>query len=38
VLSGGRVAEEGRPSELREKGGMFARMVELQTNSGSWSL
>ena len=38
VLSGGRVAEEGRPSELRDKGGMFARMVELQTNSGSWSL
>ncbi|MBE6524566.1 MAG: ABC transporter ATP-binding protein [Thermoplasmata archaeon] len=38
VLSGGKVAEEGSPSELRESDGMFSRMVELQTNSGSWSL
>ncbi len=38
VLSEGRVVEEGSPSELVKKGGVFARMVELQTSSGSWSL
>jgi len=38
VLHGGKVAEEGSPIELRESGGIFARMVELQTSSSSWSL
>ncbi len=38
VLSGGCVAEEGTPSALREKGGIFARMVELQSSSDAWSL
>jgi ATP-binding cassette subfamily B protein len=38
VLSGGRVAENGTPSELMGSGGMFSRMVDLQTGSRSWSL
>ncbi len=38
VLSGGKVAEMGAPSELKEEGGIFSRMVDLQTNSGTWSL
>jgi ATP-binding cassette subfamily B protein len=38
VLSGGKVAEEGSPSELKDSDGIFSRMVDLQTNSGSWSL
>lgn len=38
VLSGGRVAESGSPKELMSRGGIFARMVELQTGSDSWSL
>jgi len=38
VLSGGKVAEMGAPSELKEAGGIFSRMVDLQTNSGTWSL
>ncbi len=38
VLSGGSVAEEGTPSALREKGGIFARMVDLQSSSDAWSL
>ncbi len=38
VLSNGKVAEQGTPSELLDKKGIFARMVELQTGSTSWSL
>ena len=30
VLADGKVAEQGSPSELMEKGGLFRRMVELQ--------
>jgi ATP-binding cassette subfamily B protein len=38
VLSGGRVAEKGTPSELIGSGGTFSRMVDLQTETRSWSL
>ncbi|MBR6204036.1 MAG: ABC transporter ATP-binding protein [Candidatus Methanomethylophilaceae archaeon] len=38
VLSGGKVGEEGPPSVLRESGGLFERMVKLQTDSDVWSL
>jgi len=38
VLSGGRVAESGAPSELRKKGGLFSKMVEIQSGSQSWSI
>ena len=39
VLSGGKVAEEGRPEELLQKdGGIFRRMSELQTASAGWSI
>ena len=39
VLSGGKVAEEGRPEELLQKdGGIFRRMSKLQTASAGWSI
>ena len=38
VLDGGRVAEQGSPQELMERGGLFARMVRLQTESAEWAL
>ena len=38
VLSDGKVAEEGAPQELMEKGGLFRRMVELQRQSAKWQL
>ena len=38
VLDGGRVAEQGSPEELLAAGGLFARMVRLQTQSADWSL
>ena len=38
VLSGGTVAEMGTPAELMKKGGAFARMVKLQTESQNWTL
>ncbi|MBY4798172.1 ABC transporter ATP-binding protein/permease [Collinsella sp. AGMB00827] len=38
VLDGGRVLEEGSPCELRAQGGLFARMVELQRESATWTL
>ena len=38
VLDGGRVAEQGSPAELLARGGLFARMVRLQTESASWAL
>ena len=38
VLEGGRVAEQGTPAELMAAGGLFARMVRLQTESEGWTL
>ena len=38
VLAGGRVAEEGAPAQLMEKGGPYHRMVELQRQSAGWKL
>ena len=38
VLADGVVKEQGTPAELMEKRGIFRRMVELQKESGSWSL
>ena len=38
VLDDGRVVEQGAPAELRAAGGTFARMVELQGASASWSV
>ena len=36
VLKGGRVAEQGSPTELKAAGGEFARMVALQKESDGW--
>ena len=36
VLDGGRVAEQGAPAELMAKGGLYARMAVLQTESAKW--
>ena len=38
VLKDGRVAEQGSPSELMGRGGLFRRMVELQSESARWQL
>ena len=38
VLSGGTVVEMGTPAELMKRGGAFARMVQLQTESQNWTL
>ena len=38
VLADGQVAEEGAPSELLAKGGLYRRMVELQQQSAQWRL
>ena len=38
VLEDGRVAEQGSPEELLAAGGLFARMVALQTQSADWTL
>ena len=38
VLDDGRVAEQGSPSELMAKRGLFHRMVELQRQSAGWKL
>ena len=39
VLKEGRVAEQGAPAELRAReGGLYRRMVELQTEASGWSL
>jgi ATP-binding cassette subfamily B protein len=38
VLSGGKVAELGKPEELYQKGGVYTRMVNLQTESQNWTL
>ena len=39
VLTAGRVAEQGAPAELMAReGGLYRRMVELQTEASGWSL
>lgn len=38
VLDHGAVAELGTPAELMAQNGAFARMVQLQTESQTWSL
>ena len=38
VLDNGRVAEQGTPAELMEQGGLYRRMVELQSESARWRL
>ena len=38
VLADGSVAEQGSPSELMTKRGLFHRMVELQRQSAGWKL
>ncbi len=38
VLENGRVAEQGTPAELMERGGLYRRMVELQSESARWQL
>ena len=38
VLSGGTVAEQGKPDTLIRKKGIYARMVKLQTESQNWTL
>lgn len=38
VLADGKVAEEGSPAELMEKGGLYRRMAELQRQSAEWRL
>ena len=38
VLADGKVAEEGSPAKLMERGGLYRRMVELQRQSAGWKL
>ena len=38
VLENGRVTEQGTPAELMRKGGLYHRMVELQSRSAQWKL
>ena len=38
VLENGRVSEQGTPAELMEKGGLYRRMVELQSHSAQSQL
>ena len=39
VLKEGRVAEQGAPAELMAlEGGLYRRMVDLQTEAAGWSL
>ncbi|MBQ5564890.1 MAG: ATP-binding cassette domain-containing protein, partial [Clostridia bacterium] len=38
VISNGRSDEQGKPSELLKKDGIYAKMVRLQTESKSWSI
>ncbi len=38
VLKDGVVAESGRPEELINKNGVYARMTALQTRSNAWKL
>lgn len=38
LLSGGKVAEQGSPEELLAKGGIYAKMCQLQQQSGEWRI
>ena len=38
VLSGGIVAEQGSPAELYTRKGLYAHMVDLQTESKRWAI
>lgn len=38
VLEDGHVAQQGTPEELMEQGGLYRRMVELQSESAKWRL
>mgnify|MGYP000501197233 FL=1 len=38
VLENGHVAQQGSPAELMEAGGLYRRMVELQSESAQWRL
>ena len=38
VLENGRAVQQGSPSELMEQGGLYRRMVELQSESARWKL
>ena len=38
VLSDGKVAEQGAPDALLKQNGLYTRMVELQTESQSWTI
>ena len=38
VLENGHVAEQGTPAELMERGGLYRRMVELQSENAQWRL
>ena len=38
VLDDGHVAQQGAPAELMEQGGLYRRMVELQSESARWRL
>jgi len=38
VLENGHVVEQGTPAELMERGGLYRRMVELQSESARWQL
>lgn len=38
VLADGKVAEQGTPNELMQQRGIYARMVQLQTEGQSWAI
>ncbi len=38
VLKDGMVAEQGKPEDLMNTGGEFAKMVNLQSESAKWSV
>ena len=38
VLEDGHVAQQGTPAELMEQGGLYRRMVELQSENAQWRL
>ena len=38
VLDNGRVVEQGSPSELMEKNGIYRKMVDLQSESAQWKM
>ena len=38
VLSDGVVAEQGAPDELYKRNGLYAHMVDIQTDSGNWKI